>query len=220
MFNSTVRRGRQTGPRKRVERREERSEVTKSASICIDGADQKMACTVRDIHSSGARLSIMNAQAVADTFLLIVRSDNLIARCKVAWRKTNEMGVRFLRVGDLAEEERMRKEQQQTFRKEVEQAQRQEEIAARNAEQERQNHIHAQAQRVAQIRSARMQIMGMDPTHPYTEAELKSAFRKQAITKHPDQGGSPVEFQQLTKIYDLMLQDLEAESTRHIQATG
>lgn len=220
MFNSTVRRGRPTGPRKQVERREERIEKIKSASICIDGGDQQMACTVRDIHSSGARLSIMNAQAVAESFLLIVRSENLIARCKVAWRKTNEMGVRFLRVGDLGEEDRMRKEQQYAFQQQVEQDQRRKDEAIQIAERDRQAKLLAQAQRIAQIRSARLQIMGMDPTQPYSEQELKSAFRKQAMVKHPDQGGDPVEFQQLTEIYNLMLQDLEAQATQQVSATG
>ncbi|MGI9364607.1 MAG: PilZ domain-containing protein [Rhizobiaceae bacterium] len=220
MFNSTVRRGRPTGPRKHVERREERIEKTKSASISIDGGDQQMACTVRDIHSSGARLSIMNAQAVADSFLLIVRAENVIARCKVAWRKTNEMGVRFLRVGDLGEEDRMRKEQQYAFQQQVEQDQRRKDEAMQIAEQDRQAKLRDQAQRIAQIRSARMQIMGMDPTQPYSELELKSAFRKQALVNHPDQGGDPVEFQQLTKIYDLMLQDLEVQAAHQVSEAG
>ena len=167
-------------------------------------------CTVRDIHSSGARMSIANIQSVANSFLLIVRSEGLVARCKVAWRKTNELGVRFVRVGGLADEEQMKKVQQSAHQKEISQEadriEREREQAEREAELRRQ----IQAQRIAQINAARMQIMGMDPTQPYSEEDLKSAYRRQAMTKHPDQGGDPLEFQQLTEIYNLMLRDLQA----------
>ena len=49
----------------------------------------------------------------------------------------------------------------------------------------------------------------LDPTQAYTLDDLKAAYRRQAMTKHPDQGGDPVEFQQLTEIYNLMAQAFE-----------
>ncbi|MEP0942857.1 MAG: PilZ domain-containing protein [Rhizobiaceae bacterium] len=210
MFTSSVRRGRHAAPKRHVDRREERVQKVKSASICIDGADLNFPCTVRDIHSSGARMSIANIQGVADSFLLIVRSEDLVARCKVAWRKTNEMGVRFVRVGVLAEEERMKKEQQSAHQMELQQQVERANQERLHAEQEALQRQQLQAQRIAQINAARMQIMGMDPTKPYTEEDLKSAYRRRAMSKHPDQGGDPLEFQQLTEIYNLMLNDLQA----------
>ena len=209
MFTSSVRRGRATAPKRHVDRREERIQKIKSASICVDGADLAFPCTVRDIHSSGARMSIANIQGVADSFLLIVRSEDLVARCKVAWRKTNELGVRFVRVGCLLDEEQMKKEQQAAYQMEIQEAAERVERERVQAEQEALQRQHLQAQRIAQINAARMQIMGMDPTKPYSEEDLKSAYRRQAMAKHPDQGGDPREFQQLTEIYNLMLQDLQ-----------
>ena len=213
MFSSSVRQGRPGAPKRHVERREERLEKTKAASICIDGEQMYAACTVRDIHSSGARISIVDAQGIADSFLLKVHSDNLVARCKVAWRKTNEIGVRFLRSGDLGQEPRFRQEQQQAYQQEVQQKLQQANDAQLHAEQDRQARVEALALREQQMRMARLQIMGMDPTRPYSEEDLKSAFRKQAMHKHPDQGGNPTEFLQLTEIYNLMMQALQADGS-------
>lgn len=213
MFSSPNRRTRATAPRKHVDRREERVLKVKSASICIDGGENHIPCTVRDIHSSGARMSIAHPQQVGDSFLLIVRSENLVARCKVAWRKTNELGVRFLRVAGLNEEERLKKEQQAAFQKDQQQHFEMQEQARLQSEQEAQQRMQIQAQRAAQMQAARLQIMGMDPTKPYTEEDLKSAYRRQAMAKHPDQGGDPVEFQQLTEIYNLMLQALHTQAS-------
>lgn len=166
-------------------------------------------CTVRDIHSSGARMSIQNAQNIADSFLLIVRSENLVARCKVAWRKTNELGVRFVRIGDLLEESRMKIEQHAAFNQAIQQQAKRQEQERIQAEQAAMQRQQAEAIRAARVATARMQIMGMDPTQPYTLEDLKSAYRRQAMNKHPDQGGDPVEFQQLTEIYNLMAQAFE-----------
>lgn len=206
MFTSSVRRGGRAAPKRHIDRREERVEKVKSATICVDGAEMNFPCTVRDIHSSGARMSIVNAQNVADSFLLIVRSENLVARCKVAWRKPNELGVRFVRVGDLNDEAHMKIEQHAAFNQSVQQQAQRREQARIQAEQDALMHQQAEAMRAARIATARMQIMGMDPTQPYTLEDLKAAYRRQAMTKHPDQGGDPVEFQQLTEIYNLMTQ--------------
>ncbi len=210
MFTSSIRRGGRPAPKRHIDRREERVEKIKSAAICVDGAEMNFPCTVRDIHTSGARMSVVNAQNLADNFLLIVRSDNLVARCKVAWRKTNELGVRFLRVGDLSEESRMKIEQHAAFNQAVQQQTQRQEQERIQAEQEALQAQQAEAMRTARIAAARMQIMGMDPTKPYTLEDLKAAYRRQAMAKHPDQGGDPVEFQQLTEIYKLMAAAFES----------
>ena len=147
---------------------------------------------------------------MADSVLLIVRSEDLVARCKVAWRKTNELGVRFVRVGGLDEEERMKEEQQSSYQLERQQLAENQQRECEQAELEELQRQQLHAQRIAQINAARMQIMGMDPTKPYSEEDLKSAYRRQAMNKHPDQGVDPLEFQQLSKIYNLMLHDLQA----------
>jgi len=220
MFTSSVRRGGRAAPKRHIDRREERVEKTKSATICVDGAEMNFPCTVRDIHSSGARMSIVNAENVADNFLLIVRSDNLVARCKVAWRKSNEIGVRFVRVGDLNEEARMKADQHLAFNQAIQQSAQRQEQARIQAENEAQLHQQEEALRVARIAVARMQIMGMDPTQPYTLEDLKAAYRRQAMAKHPDQGGDPVEFQQLTEIFNLMAHAFETQPERNPGSIG
>ena len=207
MFTPTARRNRVVAPKKHVERREERVPKVKSASICVDGADAMIACTVRDIHSSGARISIMSLEGIKESFMLIVRSENLVARAKVAWKKDGEIGVRFIRTGDLADEQQFHSEQQSAYAKEVELERRRIAEEEARAEQQRLAREHAEAQRIAQIRIAQMQIMGMDPTKPYSQEDLKSAFRKKAMTIHPDQGGDPVEFQRLNDVYNIMLNE-------------
>ncbi|KAI9637941.1 uncharacterized protein MKK02DRAFT_31479 [Dioszegia hungarica] len=44
--------------------------------------------------------------------------------------------------------------------------------------------------------------LGVDPSA--SEAELKKAYRKQALAKHPDKGGDPEEFKELTHAYEIL----------------
>ena len=210
MFTSSIRRRVANAPKRHIARREERIHKVKSANICVDGANLTFPCTIRDIHSSGARMSIVNMQGIADSFLLIVRSEDLVARCQVAWRKTNELGVRFVRIGCLLDEEKMKKEQQAAYQMEARQAAEQVERERQQAEYEALQRQQKQVQHIAQITIARLQIMGMDPTKPYSEKDLRDAYHCQAMNKHPDHGGDAEEFHQLTEVYNLMLQDFLA----------
>ncbi len=207
MFKPSANTLRNATPKKHVDRREPRQPTMKSGSICADGADMHLACTIRDIHSSGARLSVMNMAGLGESFLLIVRSENLVARAKIAWKKGNEIGVRFLRKDDLSQEEKYRTDQQYHYKKETERAVKQQQEAHENALAEEQARAQAEAYRVAQIRITQMQIMGMDLTKPYSEEDLKSAYRKQAMTMHPDQGGDPGAFHQMQEVYKIMMED-------------
>lgn len=214
MFTPSARRTRHASPKKHVDRREERVPTMKSGSINVDGGPDLISCTVRDIHTGGARLSVMNMDGVTDGFLLIVRSANLVARSKVAWKKGNEIGVRFLRQGDLSQEEQFRREQQYSHQKDLEQAEKQRQQERARWEAEQQAQAQAEAYRQAQVRIAQLNLMGMDPTKPYSEDDLKAAFRKRAMEKHPDQGGDPQEFQQLNDVYKIMLADFAAMQQR------
>ena len=205
MFKSASQRPRHTQLKKHVERREERVATMKSGSISVDGGDHMIACTVRDIHSSGARMSVMSMEGLSDSFLLIVRSSDLVARAKVAWRNENEIGVRFLRQGDLSKEEQLRRDQSNVHRKEQEEKAKKQTLEKDRLEAELSARHQAEANRQAQIQIARMKVMGLDPTRPFSEEELKSAYRKQALLKHPDQGGDPLEFQQLQDVYRILL---------------
>ena len=55
-----------------------------------------VACVVRDVSATGARLRVDGSLTVPDTFELIIEVDGLEANCEVVWRKANEVGVRFM----------------------------------------------------------------------------------------------------------------------------
>ncbi|MEL6736445.1 MAG: PilZ domain-containing protein [Pseudomonadota bacterium] len=76
-------------------RRETREPITKSASICIEGTGQVIACTLRDIHSRGARMSVASHAGIPDTFVLKCRQEGIHTKARVAWRRGYELGVSF-----------------------------------------------------------------------------------------------------------------------------
>ncbi|ORC84753.1 putative chaperone DNAJ protein [Trypanosoma theileri] len=51
-------------------------------------------------------------------------------------------------------------------------------------------------------------VLGLRENTPYTEAELKSAFRLQAKTLHPDAGGSAERFRELHDAYASLLKNM------------
>ncbi|MEL7273421.1 MAG: PilZ domain-containing protein [Pseudomonadota bacterium] len=204
MFKSTGRPRRMGhAPTQKVER-PVREVVTKSATISVDGADRILPCTVRDISKTGARVSITNPAAVPQTLLLIIRSENLVARARVVWRKVNEIGVQFLRSGGMELEERMKREQAAAHAKmlhaiaqqQQEEAARQHRIAQEQAAQKW--HIQQECLRL-------MVSINMDPVQGLDEESLKLAYRKEAMRRHPDQGGTMDAFQELNKVYKALM---------------
>lgn len=60
-------------------------------------------CIIRDMSTTGARLEIREAGAVAgsklklpSTFMLVIRTDRFEVDCAIQWRRGGEIGVRFL----------------------------------------------------------------------------------------------------------------------------
>ena len=207
MFSSTSRRPRPGAHKKQIDRREDRRVVTKTASICIDGDKMALPCTVRDFHSQGARLSISNVAAVPEMFLLIIRSDDFLARASVAWRKSSEIGVRLIRTGKMFEEDRFRREQAATY------LQVQDNLRRENARKEQEINdqkaaAEMHAQQAAHEQNRLMQIMGIDPRHPISEERIKQAYRQQAMVRHPDQGGSMEEFHELNNVYRALMSSI------------
>ena len=200
---------RRNAPREKVQR-EERIPVVKSAYITVDGSDPMLACTVRDINSGGARISVADIHKIADEFLLVARSEDLVARVRVAWRREKEIGVRFLRSTRLDNEERMRHEQAKVFeRNRAAEAQRLAEAEAAQAALEQQQQ---EAERMAQARQRfdRMVTLGMDPTQGYTKDMLRDAYHARAKETHPDQGGDPVTFDAVKLAYEGLLAEFPA----------
>ena len=56
-------------------------------------------------------------------------------------------------------------------------------------------------------------ILGI--TKKYDEKTLKKAYLKKAMTTHPDRGGSPLEFQQVSIAYTLLLKKLNDQNNNH-----
>ena len=56
-------------------------------------------------------------------------------------------------------------------------------------------------------------ILGI--TKKYDEKILKKAYLKKALVSHPDRGGSPVEFQQVSIAYTLLLKKLKDQENNH-----
>ena len=95
MFKSSIKRGPQRHVRHRVTR-EARVEVQKSASVGVIETGETLSCTIRDIHSRGARISIINPERVPNKVMIKSRSDGLDTLGEVVWRRGNEIGVRFV----------------------------------------------------------------------------------------------------------------------------
>ena len=52
-------------------------------------------CVVRDISMAGARLTVVSATSVPDTFELSFDGARTLRPCRVAWRTATEIGLQF-----------------------------------------------------------------------------------------------------------------------------
>lgn len=77
-------------------RRQLRKRMLKGGTIAFSGRHATIACVVRDISDTGARLQVAQANGVPDTFELIIELDGFEAPVEVVWRTVGEIGVRFL----------------------------------------------------------------------------------------------------------------------------
>jgi PilZ domain len=70
-----------------------RHRVMKPAKIEYGGV--KIACTVRDISTTGAALEVTDQFGIPATFTLSMPEDRLKLPCHVVWRRDFRMGVAF-----------------------------------------------------------------------------------------------------------------------------
>jgi hypothetical protein len=73
-----------------------RRKVLKAGIAASNNRHLTVTCTVKDISATGARLRVDNVVSIPDTFELIITVDGLEADCEVVWRRTNEVGVKFI----------------------------------------------------------------------------------------------------------------------------
>jgi hypothetical protein len=75
---------------KRVARRRR---VLKGATIAYDG--NGLACTVRNLSSSGAAIELASAVSLPLSFMLLIEADQFIRRCHPVWSNDRRVGVAF-----------------------------------------------------------------------------------------------------------------------------
>lgn len=70
-----------------------RQRILKAGTIEIGGG--AIDCTVRNMSKIGAALDVPSPVGIPDEFVLVVPSDVLRFACRVVWRKSKRIGIRF-----------------------------------------------------------------------------------------------------------------------------
>jgi hypothetical protein len=79
-------------------KREARKSVRQSGWITLDGGFAARPCTVLDLSSAGAKITVDDPQAVPAKVRLAFSRDARTGRvCEVVWRRGKTLGVKFVR---------------------------------------------------------------------------------------------------------------------------
>ena len=70
-----------------------RYRVLKGATIAFDGSG--VACTVRNLSSSGAAVELASRASLPPSFMLVIEKDQFIRRCHPVWSNDKRFGVAF-----------------------------------------------------------------------------------------------------------------------------
>jgi len=70
-----------------------RHKVLKGGTIAFDG--NGLACTVRNLSTSGAAVELASVVSLPPTFKLVIERDQFIRRCHPVWRNDRRIGVAF-----------------------------------------------------------------------------------------------------------------------------
>jgi hypothetical protein len=82
-------------------RKHRRVELDYMARIMSLKAETICDCALIDVSDGGARLAVLAVEIVPDEFLLTFsKSSDVSRRCKVMWRKDDEVGVTFVKAVD------------------------------------------------------------------------------------------------------------------------
>src|SRR5258708_11640010 len=81
-----------------TKKREARKSVRQSGWISLDGGFAARPCTVLDLSSAGAKITVDDPQAVTAKMRLAFSRDARTGRsCEVVWRRGKTLGVKFVR---------------------------------------------------------------------------------------------------------------------------
>jgi hypothetical protein len=79
-------------------KRETRKSVSQSGWITLDGGFAARPCTVLDLSSAGAKITIDDPNAVTAKVRLAFSRDARTGRtCQVVWRRGTTLGIKFIR---------------------------------------------------------------------------------------------------------------------------
>ena len=70
-----------------------RHRVLKGGTIAFDGSG--VACTVRNLSSSGAAIDVASGVRLPPSFMLVIEADRFIRRCRPVWSNDKRVGVAF-----------------------------------------------------------------------------------------------------------------------------
>jgi PilZ domain len=70
-----------------------RFKVLKGATVAFGG--NGVACTVRNLSSSGAAIDLASAVSLPPSFMLVIEADQFIRRCHPVWSNDRRVGIAF-----------------------------------------------------------------------------------------------------------------------------
>jgi hypothetical protein len=76
-------------------RKELRQRTLKAAKIIIDGKPV-IDCKVRTLTYKGASLEVGSLVGIPAMFELSISGDSFTRKCRVRWRKSNQLGISFI----------------------------------------------------------------------------------------------------------------------------
>lgn len=80
-----------------TKKREARKSVRQSGWVTLDGGFAALPCTVLDLSSTGAKITIDDPQVVTAKVRLAFSRDARTGRnCEVVWRRGKTLGVKFV----------------------------------------------------------------------------------------------------------------------------
>jgi hypothetical protein len=72
-----------------------RRRTLKGGSILF-GVAPVIDCVIRNMSDTGAQLAVDSPVGIPDEFTLLIRPELIKRNCRVAWRKGNRIGIRFV----------------------------------------------------------------------------------------------------------------------------
>jgi hypothetical protein len=82
-------------------RKHRRVDLSYGARVLGPQADLICDCAIVDVSQGGARIAVLAVEMVPDEFLLTFSaSSDVSRRCRVAWRRDEEIGVTFVKAVD------------------------------------------------------------------------------------------------------------------------